>query len=189
MTILPKPVHHVSLGATVTSDLHQPSNAVPTSDHEHTWRSVDHGDTPQEWAFQCTICHRTRAGLRVGSHGELESAFDVVIEQRHASTDERERALDVRESRLRAQESRQIQRKDEVEHVLMQAAQRDQVTDARDEAADKRDVAAIARARPNLLQDGPDADARREALDDRLHSRGDRRSSAVDRAMLADEGS
>ena len=165
--------------------------------HEHAWRCLEDGDSSGSWAFECTICHRTRAGLRVGRNGKVESASDVASVQQQASADDRERALDVRESTLRAQELRQVERADEVEQVLLKAARRDEVADARDEAAAKRDMTAdstVDRRRPHHLrhawphmgQSLPDAEARQEALDDRLHSRSDRKASAVDRAVLAD---
>ena len=155
--------------------------------HEHVWRCLEDGDSSGAWAFECTICHRTRAGLRVGRDGKVESASDIARQRRHASVDERERALDVRESKLRAQELRQVERRDEVENLLVKAAQRDEVTDARDVAAAERDRAANAHGWLHTVKDRHSADARREALDDRLHSQGDRKASAVDRAILADE--
>jgi len=155
--------------------------------HEHVWRCLEDGDSSGAWAFECTICHRTRAGLRVGRDGKVESASDIASQGQHASVDERERALDVRESTLQEQELRQMERRDEVENLLVKAAQRDEVTAARDAAATERDREADLHARLHNIEDRPSADARREALDDRMHSHGDRTASAVDRAMLADE--
>ena len=154
--------------------------------HEHAWRCLEDGDSGA-WAFECTMCHRTRAGLRIGRHGKVESPSDVENQGQQASVDERERALDVRESTLRAQESRQMERRDAVENLLVRAAQRDVVTDARDAAATERDRAANLHASRYHVEDRLSADARQEALDDRMHSHCDRKASAVDRAILADE--
>jgi len=65
----------------------------------------------------------------------------------------------VRESNLRAQELRQMERRDEVENLLMKAAQRDKVTDARDAAATERDRAANLHASRYNVEDRPSADA------------------------------
>lgn len=105
---------------------------------------------------------------------------------RRAGVDQQERALDARESQLDARDYRQVERKDEVDNVLSQAAQRDEVAEARDVAAGKRDMAANLHAWLHDLDDRPDAEARQDALDDRLHSAGDRESSAVDRSVLAE---
>jgi len=171
----------------VTTDIPQPSDFALNGDHEHAWRCLEDGDASGAWAFECTICHRTRAGLRVGKDGKTESALDAASKAQHASADERERALDVRESRLRAQEVRQDERRDEVEIVRAEADLRDAVTDARDGAAARFDITANMQAWLNDVQNRPDAEARQEALDDRMHSRADRKSSAGDRAVLADD--
>jgi hypothetical protein len=103
------------------------------------------------------------------------------------SADERHQALNVRESRLEAQESRQSERRDDVKDVLAQAAHRDEVADARDRAAAKRDMAANMQAWLNGNEGHAHAEARQEASGDRVHSKEDRTSSAVDRALLADD--
>lgn len=108
-------------------------------------------------------------------------------EQRLRSLDEREHAVAERESQVEAHEGRQVRRKDEVDNVMVKAAQRDEVAHIRDAAAGKRDMAANLRAWLQGLQDQPEAEARQEAFDDRLHSAGDRKSSAVDRSILADD--
>jgi hypothetical protein len=108
-------------------------------------------------------------------------------EQRERSADEREDALDVRESRVQAQESRQVERKVEVETVLANAARRDEVSDARDAAAGQRDMTANLQAWLDGNEGHAHSAARRQALDDRLHSKGDRTSSAADRSILAED--
>lgn len=173
----------------MTGDAHRRSSSDLNDDHEHEWRCLEDGATSGAWAFQCTICHRTRAGLRIGRSGQLESTGEAANGEQRASVDERERALDARERRLTAQEGRQLERKNAVEAVLTKAALRDAVTDARDVAAAKRDMAANAHAWLHDEQDRRGADARLEASDDRLHSRGDREASAVDRTVLADNDS
>ena len=101
----------------MTSDLAQASSSGTNGDHEHAWQCLEDGDASGAWAFECTICHRTRAGLRAGKNGKLESALDAAIEAQHASVDERERELVLRESRLTAREWRQIERRNEVEDI------------------------------------------------------------------------
>jgi hypothetical protein len=100
--------------------------------------------------------------------------------------DERERALDAREDALDAREARRADRRDEVDNVLAKGTQRDQVADARDWDAARRDMAANMQAWMTGDERREDIDARQDALDDRLHSKGDRASSAIDRSVLAD---
>lgn len=97
----------------------------------------------------------------------------------------RERALDAREDRLEAREARQADRRDEVDNVLARGTHRDGVADARDTDASRRDMASNTKAWSTGDERLDDAEARQEALDDRLHSRGHRASSGVDRAVLA----
>jgi hypothetical protein len=173
----------------MTSDAHRRSSSDLNGDHEHEWHCLEDGESSGAWAFQCTICHRTRAGLRIGRSGQVESTGEAANSEQRASVDARERALDVRERRLTAREGRQLERRDEVEAVLRKAALRDAVSDARDVAADKRDMAANADAWLHDVQDPRGAHARQEASDDRLHSRSDREASAMDRTVLADNDS
>lgn len=77
----------------MAGDVPQPSYPGLNGEHEHAWRR----------------------------RGRLESASDVASAERHATADERERALDLRESDLRAQESRQAERRGEVDNVLENA--------------------------------------------------------------------
>ena len=169
------------------SDVPESSNPGPTNDHEHAWLCVEDGDSTGAWAFECTICHRTRAGMRVSRNGRDDSGSDVARAKRQASADARERALDDRESRLVAEASSQAERRDEVEHVMAKAVLRDEIAEARDLAASKRDMAANLHAWLHDVDDRPAAEARQDALDDRLHSAGDRKSSALDRSILADQ--
>jgi hypothetical protein len=99
---------------------------------------------------------------------------------------ERERALDARENELDAREAQQAGRQAEVDNVLSKAAQRDRVADARDWHASQRDSAANMEAWSSGKQRPDDATTRQDALDDRLYSKGDRASSAIDRSVLAD---
>jgi len=85
-------------------------------------------------------------------------------------------------------ESRYVQLKGEVEDLIVKAAQRDEVADARDSAADERGIAADLDGRLRKGRYRHDAEARQDACDDRLHSQGDRKASAMDRAFLAGDG-
>ena len=71
--------------------------------------------------------------------------------------------------------------------MLAEAAQRDEAADARDWPAAKRDMAANWQAWLNGGKGRADAEARQEALDDRLHSAEDRTSSSEDRSILAED--
>ena len=156
--------------------------------HEHAWRCLNDEDSSAgELIFQCTICHATRAGLRVGSNGTVRSASDVASEQQQASADERERALDRRESKLSAWESRYFQLKNEVENLLAKAAQQDEVADARDSPTGWCDMTANLDAWLGSVEDRADAEARQDALNGQLLCQADRTSSALDRAPLADD--
>jgi hypothetical protein len=98
-----------------------------------------------------------------------------------ASGDERERALDVRESRLDAREDEGSDRRDAIREVLANAAQRDDAATVRDLSAARRDIAAN-----NEDETGCEhGHARGAARGDRLYSRVDRDSSAIDRSVLA----
>ena len=108
------------------------------------------------------------------------------IEQRLRSADEREEALDERECQIEARESQRTWLVDDVENVLTRAAQRDAVAAARDSAASKRDMAANLHTWLSPDTGRADAEARQEALDDRLHSAGDRTESAKDHEALAE---
>jgi len=101
--------------------------------------------------------------------------------------DERERVLEQREARIDAFESRRADHEAAVARVRCDADDRDDEAAARDWAASKRDMAANMQA---WLSDDPnqgEAEARGEALDDRLHAAADRKSAAVDRSVLADD--
>jgi len=170
------------------TDRPQASKLEWNGHHEHAWRCVNHEDSSAgELVFHCTICHPTRAGLRVGSDGTVRSAFDVASEQQQASADERERELDLRESKLRTWESRLVQLKSEVEDLLAKAAQRDDGVDARDSAAGWRDMPAKLDAWLDSVEDRADAEVRQDALGDRMHAQAERRSLALDRATLRDD--
>jgi hypothetical protein len=172
------------------TDRPQTSKLEWNGHHEHAWRCVNDEDSSAgELVFHCTTCHPTRPGLRVGSNGTLQSASDVASDQQQASADERERALDRRESKLRAWELRHLQLKNEVEDLLAKAAQRDEVADARDWPAGKRDMTANLDAWLDRVEDRADAGGRQDALDDQLHAQADRRSSALNRATVADDPS
>ena len=73
----------------------------------------------------------------------------------------------------------------DVEKVLTKAARRDAVAASRDSTAGKRDMAANMTAWLTNDEGGADAEARREALGDRLHSASDRAESATDLDALA----
>ena len=116
---------------------------------------------------------------------EASEAETTPIEQRLRSADEREEALDERECQLEARESQRTWLVDDVENVLTKAAQRDAVAAARDSSASKRDMAANMHPWLNPNADSADAQARQEALDDRLHSADDRTESASAHEALA----
>ena len=116
---------------------------------------------------------------------EPYEAETTAIERRLRSADEREQALDERECEIAARESQRVWLADDVESVLTKAAQRDAVAASRDSAAGKRDMAANMHAWLNGDEDRSDAEARQEALDDRLQSAGDRAHSATDLDALA----
>ncbi len=100
--------------------------------------------------------------------------------------DEREPVLDQRQSQSQAGGQR-AKRAEKTARVMSAAAKRDDEAAARDWAASKRDMAANVQA---WLSDDPnqaEAEARGEALDDRLHSAADRKSSALDRSVLAED--
>jgi hypothetical protein len=153
-------------------------------DHEHLWRGIDSGQPIRAWAYRCDICHRTWAGYGMTDE---QAQYDAATEPRLRDADEREHALDAHEFQIRAQEARQIKRKQEVENVLARAAQREKGADARDCEATRRDMAANWQAWLNGDKGRADAEARQEALDDRLHSAEDRTSSSVERSIPADD--
>lgn len=104
-----------------------------------------------------------------------------------SDTDERERVLEQREARVNAFELHRAEHQATAARVRCDADDRDDEAAARDSAAGKRDMAANMRA---WLSDDPnqgEAEARGEALDDRLHSAADRKASAVDRSVLAED--
>lgn len=117
---------------------------------------------------------------------EPDDAETSAADQRLRSADEREQALDDRECEIAARESQRAWLVDDVEGVLTKAAQRDAVAASRDSAASKRDMAANMHAWLNRDEGRGDAEARQEALDDRLHSAGDRTASATDLEALAE---
>ena len=102
-----------------------------------------------------------------------------------SSVEEREQAVARREARLDAQESRHAERKEEVMDVLSKADKRDDAADARDWASSKRDMAANMRAWMSDEPNYAEAEAREEALGDRVRASEDRDSSSTDRAVLA----
>lgn len=116
-------------------------------------------------------------------HPELEVA---TIAQRLHRADERDRALNARESRITALEALQFERNNAIDKVLARASQRDGVAQARDWAAAKRDMAANMQAWISGDGGRAEAEARQESLDDRLHAKQDRASSATDRSMLSE---
>ena len=105
-----------------------------------------------------------------------------------SDTDERERVLEEREARVDAFEAHRAEHEAAVARVRCDADDRDDEAAARDWAASKRDMAANMRA---WLSDDPneaEAEARGEALNDRLHSAADRTLSATDRSVLTEDG-
>ena len=104
-----------------------------------------------------------------------------------SEVDARERDLAQREARVEAEETRRAERQKDVDAILSDAARRDERAAARDVAAGNRDMAANMQAWLHDDEDRADAEARQEALDDRLHSAADRESSAADRSALAEK--
>ena len=154
-----------------------PSQTVPSArqdDHDQAWRRIDAGQPAREWRID--VIPVTALG-RVSLMSDERDESEAAIEQRLRSADEREQALDDRESQIKAWESRQAERRGEVESVLTDAAHRDEVALARDWAAAKRDMAANMQAWLTGNEGRADAEARQEALDDRLHSEADRAAS------------
>jgi hypothetical protein len=166
---------------------------------------MDDEKSDDAWGLRCTLCHCTRIGLRVKENGELESASDISAENRIASIDDSERLLDARErmldrrgraldereqvlgsreARLRAMDLRQVQRDKVVSDVLSKAVRRDRIAAGRNRAAAKRDMAANTQTWLRGNVDSPGAEARQEALDDRIHAQDDRVSAAADRLSL-----
>ena len=110
----------------------------------------------------------------------------TAIEQRLRFADEREEALDERECEIAARETRRTCLADDVETILRNAAQRDAQAASRDSAASKSDMAANMQAWLSGDEGRADAEARQEALDDRLHSATDRAESTTDLESLAE---
>jgi hypothetical protein len=101
--------------------------------------------------------------------------------------DERERILEQREARIEALESHRAEHEVTAARVRCDADDRDDEAAARDLAAGRRDMAANMQA---WLSDDPnqaEAEARGQAMDDRLHSAADRKSAALDRSVLAED--
>jgi hypothetical protein len=105
----------------------------------------------------------------------------------NSDTDERERVLEQREARVEAFELNRAEHEVTVARVRCDADDRDDEAAARDFAAGKRDMAANMRAWLNDDPNQGEAEARGEALDDRLHSAADRKSAAEDRSVLAED--
>ena len=127
----------------------------------------------------------SHVGWRRGMNDEPPEAETTEIEQRLRSVDEREEALDERECEIAARESQRTWLVDDVETVLTKAAQRDAQAASRDSAASKRDMTANMQAWLSGDEGRTDAEARQEALDDRLHSATDRAESTTDLEALA----
>lgn len=104
---------------------------------------------------------------------------------RDQRADERDAALDARDAAAATREATQTGREQQNRHLLADAEERDKEADSRDLVAAERDEAI---SRDAFVSERGDYDAalkaRRSAALDRLNSKGDRTSSALDRATL-----
>ena len=83
-----------------------------------------------------------------------------------------------------ARESDRARRRAEMEHILVDADQRDDEATARDVASDKREMAADLKAFLDQDEAYAGLDERRASAMDRSQAKGDREASAQDRADL-----
>jgi hypothetical protein len=105
---------------------------------------------------------------------EIADQRDDIAAKRDARADERDRVSDHRELKVDA--------------ILAAASIRDERANLRDLDADQRDQADLLYAIVHDADDTRASQARSQASTDRMHSKGDRIASEIDRTLLADVG-